>query len=182
MNYGSLTISRSQFIDNSAFQGGVLNALQQCSVGICDSFSDHNVVESEEVPQKAAGSVIIIGQTCKLNIIRSVFNNNKANIGGVLKISSEVELTIINSTFNRNQAIQGGVISTYHSIVTFYNSCSLCENIAVDGGALYATSDSVLNMYDELQLWYNTGNHSGGGINLYHSKLNCYYNGSTLKL
>lgn len=65
MNYGNLTISRSQFSDNSTFQGGVLNALQQCSVRICDSFFDHNVAESEEVPQKAARGVIIIGQTCK---------------------------------------------------------------------------------------------------------------------
>ena len=114
MNNGSLTISRSQFSDNSAFQGGVLNALQECSVRICDSFFDHNVAGSEEVPQKAAGGVVSTGQSCKLNIIGSVFNNNKANIGGVLMISSEVELTIFNSTFNRNQAIQGGVVSTYH--------------------------------------------------------------------
>lgn len=95
-------------------------------------------------------------------------------------ISSEVELTIFNSIFNRNQAILGGVVSAYHSIVTFHNSCSLYENIAVDGGALYATSDSVLNAHDQLQIWYNTGNHSGGGIYLYRSKLNCHYNG-TLK-
>ena len=182
VTYGNVTLDRSQFNENSAFQGGVVSAYMKCSVIIHDGVFDSNEAKSYKAPSMTTGGVVSMAQTGKLNITRSLFKRNTATRGGVLSVSLMVKLTIDNSSFTENHAIQCGVIEAYQCDVTFYGICNLTDNTAVEnGGAICATSDSTLNVHDELTLLYNTANDSGGGVYLYRSKLNCHLN-STLKL
>ena len=178
MSQGTLTIYRSSFNKNGAFQGGVLNVYRLCFITIYDSTFTGNIAVSDAVPQKAGGGVIIILEDTILNIHHSHFYNNTATAGGVLSISSRTELKITSSSFVGNRAKEAGVLTTYHSNVYFYGRSNMSDNSAVTGGAVAASGDSILNVYDDLSVIDNRANSSGGGIYLYRSKLNCQQNGT----
>ena len=76
-----------------------------------------------------------------------------------------------------NKARMGGAIEIYQNDVSFSGFNLLTENIANnEGGAVYATGDSLLNVTGDLTVMSNNALESGGGIYLYRSKLNCQFN------
>ena len=180
---GNLTIHRSNFSDSQAFQGGVLSIDNQCHVIICGSKFDSNVGTHKGAQTKSNGGAIMMTNGGKLNITRTLFINNTAARGGAISVATKVEVVIINCSFAANgaTALKGGAIELSHSDITFYGQCNMTDNFAINGGAVYAASESVLNVNGELMINDNAANDSGGGINLYRSKLNCQIN-STVKL
>ena len=182
MSYGTLIIYKSEFNGSIAFQGGVLYVYRFSSISVYDSKFTNNIAEIQTLPLEACGGGIIVGGDTNLSILRSQFYSNTATgSGGVLCISSNTKLTLTNSSFIGNHAIDGGVLKAYLSIVIFRGWNNLSGNSAVNGGAIIASADSVVNVYDELTMTHNTANDSGGGFYLHRSKLNCRHN-CTLKL
>ena len=66
-----LSIDRSYFGNNCAFQGGVLNSFLNSSIEIHDSEFGNNEAISDKDPFNSAGGVICMMQSSTLNIIRT---------------------------------------------------------------------------------------------------------------
>jgi predicted outer membrane repeat protein len=181
---GNVTVHRSIFHSNHAFQGGAFNADGQCLVTICDSVFDSNLGELFYAESETSGGAITMSNGGRLSITRTLFHNNTAARGGAISASSNVKVIIVNCSFSGNgiRALKGGAIELSQSDVTFYGKSNITNNTAVNGGAVYAASDSVLSVYGELLISENAANLNssglGGGVYLYRAKFNCQFNSS----
>ena len=73
-----------------------------------------------------------------------------------------------------HQELEGGAITAFQSTISFIGECTLMENKAQIGGAIYA-SESIVHIYEgTLTIANNVATDNGGGIYLYQSELQCY--------
>ena len=166
MTQSNLTIIRSQLYNNIAPSGGgVLNSQQSSSVVIRESIFSYNVANT--------GGVLMLSYINHATIIGSIFTYNKAPQGGTLT-GVRIQLMLHNAGLSDNQANSGGALYFFQGDVTFSGVCILIRNIAENGGAIHAT-ETKLNVFEQTRVLHNVATHTGGGVFLYHSELNCHY-------
>ena len=118
-----------------------------------------------------------------LTASNTLFSKNKA-----LKHGGVIYATTANITFDRCQFIEnhsgqdGGVMYLTWTEITFIRDNGMVDNLATrNGGAMFISSNSIMNVYHRLDVINNTANESGGGFYLYRSLVVSHFN-STLTL
>ena len=169
---GSVVIDSCRFY-NRGYQGGVLDASQYSSITINNStFTGNSVDKVDKNNSNAAyGGVMIMSFVVKLAANKTVFSNNTA-----LKHGGVIFATIANITFESCQFIEnqsgedGGVMYLTWSEVTLFEANQMMDNLATgNGGAMFASSNSIMTVYNRLDIINNVANESGGGFYLYRS-------------
>ena len=156
---GRISISDSNFSDNSAWEGAaIFNWKGRLSI-VSSNFSGNSadlwggaifnagelsISDSSFVGNSSAISNAIDGT---LNIVNSSFSGNSADeIGGA--ISSVGKLSITNSTFSDNSADTGGAISSGGEL-SIVNS-TFSHNSADMGGAIHNWESGTLNIINSI--------------------------------
>ena len=174
MLQAAVMIDTCHFYNNSAYQGGVLVANQHCSITVDNStFIGNSVTKVDENDTNACGGVMIITLFVNFTANRILFRNNKATKHGGVFFANIARITFDSCCFIENQANEdGGVMYLTWSDITFFGLCSIMGNFATrNGGTIFASSNSILNVYDRLDVMNNTANDSGGGFYLFHSTM-----------
>nr|WP_295164775.1 hypothetical protein [uncultured Methanosphaera sp.] len=132
INYGSLCICNSSFINNSAI--------------VEDSYADGFIVEG------CGGVIINYGNVTIINC--NFTDNTAASSGGVLYNHYDSHATITNSYFTSNMAYgDGGVCSNYGTLnvsnSSFRSNCACVYDDPVD---IYAGYGGVFSSYDTLDI------------------------------
>ena len=170
----SIVIHNCSFNNSHAKQGGVIKV----------GYSVVNISHSRFRGNRAhfTGGVLRLDQSSQLHVQGSQFIENQAYYGGgVITDKTATLLTFVDSVFSYNIARgTGGVIFAVQSRIHFLGACHLSENYALAGGAIHLTK-SEASVYKELAVISNVANHTGGGVSLYHSTLNCQHS-STLTI
>ena len=167
-----MTIEKSQFHNNVAFQGGVLCTQREPStIIISDSLFNGNKAGG-------TGGVFDIVYASNFTISRSIFINNLAHYGGVLEVG-RISLSLQDVTFTNNQAHVGGAIRSLQCDVFLGGMCNLTNNGALIGGAIGAI-ESILKASDAVVVLNNNiAYESGGGLYLYRSDIYFQHNSTT---
>ena len=173
VGFASVIIHNCSFNNSYAKQGGVIK------VGHSAVNISHSRFRGNEAYY--TGGVLRLDQSSQLHVYNCVFIENQAYAGGVVADKTATSLTFVDNVFSNNTAIgTGGVIFTVQSQIYFQGVCYLSDNYARTGGAMHLTKSEV-NVYKELTVTSNVANHTGGGIYIHHSNLNCHH-GSTLTI
>ena len=116
------------------------------------------------------GSAIIF-RDCIVNIFDSVYDSNqgsKVAYGGAI-ISYDSVIQICNSEFKKNVAdLRGGAMYCEQSSIFFYETCTLSDNHAEQGGAIYLDHDVQYHIAHgaTVIIANNTASADGGGMYL----------------
>ena len=124
------------------------------------SFSNVSII-STKFMFNTAETGVLVAHNSSLQIIRSVYSHNQANVGGAMVTCGSI-VTIHASIFNENSAeVIGGVIMSYKDAISI-SSTKLSSNSAGNAGVL-ATCKSLLNIISII-VYGNTAEESGGVI------------------
>ena len=182
---GSVVIDSCHFYNNRGYQGGVLDASQYSSITINNStFTGNSVDKVDENNSNAAyGGVMIMSFFVKLAANKTVFNNNTALKHGGVIFATITDITFESCQFIENQSGEdGGVMYLTWSEVTLFRANQMMDNLATgNGGAMFASSNSIMTVYNRLDIINNVANESGGGFYLYRSVVISQFN-STMTL
>ena len=167
VGFAKMMIHNCLFYDSYATQGGVLK-VGNSNVSInCSIFKGNKA--------RLTGGVLRSDQRSQIQVQNCTFIDNQAYVGGVLADKTAASLILVDSVFLRNVAKDtGGVIFTVQSKITFRGACSLSDNNAQNGGAIYLSKTEAY-VYDRLSVTSNVANHTGGGIYLFRSNLDCQH-------
>ena len=165
----NLNLTSSKFYRNSAFWGGVIRAL----AGSFVTTNSHIVVENNTGYQ----GVVHFMESTGIFSDRTEFINNK---GSFIAHHSDVTFTtntlfVGGSHLKTDEIVtyqEGGAVTGFQSEIVFDGTCTLTNNRAENGGALYTTQSKV-HVIGEVTIANNTATANGGGIYLYQSELNC---------
>ena len=158
-----VNITRSQFSNNTAWQGGALFAKSLSNVTITNSVFDRNTAQTHGgVLSSSTHSIVIIVQ-CQFHsnkalrqggvvaanyhtiviIHDSEFYNNEAHeFGGAINIVFHCQLIVVNSQFNESTALAGGVLyMALHSEASVSGS-NFHNNSAYEFGGVFHLEDS----------------------------------------
>ncbi|MBQ9964077.1 MAG: right-handed parallel beta-helix repeat-containing protein [Clostridia bacterium] len=176
----------SQFVQNTADNGGAIyltaahldadgveflgNTVSAAggALAVCENASvKMNMVTATENAASKGGFAYI--NTAEFNLYNSTVNQNKtAKNGGAVLMDSGAFGGIYATAFEENASTggNGGAVFVYTAggEVTVH-SCSFVENSGVSGGALYASSKSILHLYNNSA---NNNTATKGGF-LYHT-------------
>ena len=152
---GSIIIIESDFVNNSAFGGGVLR-----SQGIDVSFFNCSIVKSNRA---GLGGVLLIEKVDQVIVYGSLLSNNTADTGGALLLSNNSIADISNSQLSGNSADDsGGAVYMEINNSTFTN-CNFDSNMATKtGGAISAQSASYFEL--STSILRNNFAQNGAGI------------------
>lgn len=184
MLQGSVSIDSCYFHNNHGYQGGVLNAHQHCSVTINNSiFTGNSVDKVDEGNFHAYAGIMIMSFFVNLTANKTVFSHNKAFKHGGVIYASIANMIFDSCQFIENQSGQdGGVVYLTWGEITFLRDNTILDNLATgNGGAIFVSSNCIVNIYDQLDVMNNMANESGGGFYLYRSMMVSQLN-STLTL
>ena len=164
-----MTVDNSTICNSSAQQGGVVFIDSESYLTIRNSVLCNNTASGP-------GGVIVSDQNSHVNISSSKFFENKADSGGMFLASiSVLSIKGNNTLFSMNKARKfGGVVKIFRSTLMLYGDCIFTDNQAIAGGAIYA-EESILNFNGKITFKFNVASTTGGGLYLYHSRLNCKY-------
>jgi predicted outer membrane repeat protein len=184
MLQGSVSIDSCYFRNNRGYQGGVLDANQHCSITINNSTFTGNSVDKVDVNNSHAyAGIMIMSYFVNLTASKTLFINNTA-----FKHGGAIYATIANMIFDNCQFIEnhsgqdGGIMYLTWTEITFLADNTMLDNLATgNGGAIFVSSNSIMNIYDRLDVINNIANESGGGFYLYRSMIVSQLN-STLTL
>ena len=119
------------------------------------------------------GAVYIYEYSRAYVIYNCSFLNNQVNSkhgkGGALAVQTLFELHVNSSIFSNNTAVYGGAVLT-QAINVFIIHSSFMENIANYGGSILSNDSNIT--LTELTVFNNTAIVNGGGVFLFHSRLN----------
>ena len=189
-----LLISSSSFIENYAKKGGAITCITRSNVTIDGGELERNgadigvayVITSSYI---AFFRVLVSNNTANraiMYILQSVgylsdvtFVHNTGSLFvhlGNLTFSGTI--TMNNSSVHLKSTQEetfpeGGAITAIQASVAFVGVCSLNNNYADSGGALYA-SKSRVHIYANISITHNMATSSGGGIYLQQTGLTCY--------
>ena len=132
---GTLTITRTNIISNSAHYGGGID-ISAGTLNIIDTGVRRNVGFD--------GGGILVGQNVTATVRRSEFSNNIANYGAGMEVSGLALIT--NTTFSSNtaQADGGGIWFLNTTGTSQLNSVTFYQNNATNGGAINTNGGSVV--------------------------------------
>lgn len=190
-NYGTLTITRSTFSDNTAsgtsFPGGSAGAILNIGTLSVDSSN----FSGNDAAKTAGGAIDTYGGP--MTLTNSTFTGNTATISGGAFYSDNAVVTVTNCDFlhNNGTAIAmdgssgrplsvtggefignqatgpgavGGAIESFVDTPTTVRHAIFKDNSATDrGGAIYAYEDSPLTVSDS-EFTHNTAGQYGGAI------------------
>ena len=189
---GTVEIENTTFSQNTADVYGGAMLVSGSSLKINNSRFDHNIgslfsfnsnltftgftkfdhcVElpienfSENVLYREQGGAITSFQSNLFFTGVSILSNNEAGNGGAI-LATETKIVLYGETLitnNKATEDEGGGISLQLSDLEVHGNCNLTENIAVRGGAIYASS-SVITVYNQgtLQFISNSAEEGGG--------------------
>jgi len=192
---GNVFINNSNFIDNSASDGGAIitSSSNSGNLNINNSIFTNNT-------GKSAGGAIYAYSNDYLEINNSLFINNKiengtygggaiytvsdmlinnsnfinntaTNNGGAIYVVDLSKISIINSNFINNTADSGGAIFALNEINMSIDNCSFSNNNAVDGGSITSYIQNDIKVINSN--FINNTARSGGAIyNTWGSYLN----------
>ena len=172
----NLNLTRCKFYGNYAFWGGVLRAL----AGSFVITKEHNILKYNSGHQ----GIVHFGESTGMLLGRIAFINNKGSFIAHYSSVTFKRFTYFTggSQLKTDEIImyqEGGAITGFQSSIFFDGSCTISNNSAENGGAIYLTQSKV-NVLGRVQLKNNSATANGGGIYLYQSELNCQKE-STLK-
>ena len=144
---GTLAISDSRFIRNSAEQGGAIyNAGELNISGSSLNYNSALNDNSAEVSSRGKGGAVFNADGGELTIINSSFSVNRAyEYGGAIFNDREAALSIINSNFTGNGGTSnGGAIHNAYGGKLSIASSSFTDNWAeYRGGAIYSSGGKL---------------------------------------
>ena len=162
----NVTMSSCSFSGNKAKKSGGIVVLQ-------------NVTALAKLNLEVANNIAFEGAFVMIKCDNVTFSGEtvfKNNVGSLSVLESELFLegTVIfsnNTGSSRGRdIIRGGAITVYFGRLHFLAATAIFKNNrGVNGGALYATSSSILNFDTELNVTNNTADSFGGGVFLYQS-------------
>lgn len=149
---GGEVIVRSSFTNNSANQGGGINA----------DFGTHtwtDVVISDNQGNFGAGASV----NGAIEIVRGRIEANVANFegGGLRAEGNSSHLTLTDSVVSGNHAPNGGGIWTTMPFTAM--ACAIYGNRATNGGGIFAAETSIVSLNDSV-LDHNGAGTNGGGL------------------
>ena len=189
-------INMSHFISNEAHLSGVLY-LKAASVELRTSVLVNNTATQGIIYTSDRSHIVVYNVNINYNeaevgvmyIVEStgILSGNTLysnNVGSVFLYNSNINITSFvlrsctsvkkDNTSTNYQELEGGAFTAFQSTISFLGKCTLMENKAQIGGAIYA-SESTVNIYDgELNIMHNVAIEKGGGIYLYQSDLQCH--------
>jgi predicted outer membrane repeat protein len=196
-------IRNSTFVENSAEYGGAIICATVANVTIEGGMIDGNMARIGVIFAKGESFIDLFGTVITNNtanraivyITQSVgylsditLTENTGSIFvyfGNLTLSGNTIITNGSPQSNSNKTIsfdygdaliifpEGGAITTVQANVAIEGMCSLSNNYAANGGAMYAT-ESRIHIYGAATINNNIVSASGGGIYLHQSGLICY--------
>ena len=151
----TVNVSKSEFTSNSI---GTYGGVMSISNSVCfidkSKFVRNSVLRVEDKSIIGRGGVLYI-ENGKIAIICSVFEENRANLGGGVMWAEKDSnfITIINSSFSRNSAEVGGVmrISSKGINIVIITGCEFNKNYANESGGVIDAFGSCLTQ----RLCYN---------------------------
>ena len=172
----NLSLIHNKFYRNYAFWGGVLRAL----AGSFVITKEHNILKYNSGHQ----GIVHFGESTGMLLGRIAFINNKGSFIAHYSSVTFKRFTYFTggSQLKTDEIItyqEGGAITGFQSSIFLDGSCTIRNNSAENGGAIYLTQSKV-NVLGRVQLKNNSATANGGGIYLYQSELNCQKE-STLK-
>jgi hypothetical protein len=164
-NYGTLSISKSTFTNNSANRGGAIDNYGTLSVDTSTFINNTANYDYGGAINNENGGTLIVN--------KSTFRNNTASnhdlgAGGAIDNGSMATLTVNNSTFRNNTAnydYGGGAIYNFDGTLTVDNS-TFTNNTATSGGGAIYNFDGTLTVKSST-FTNNSANRGGAIINDY---------------
>ena len=172
MLQGSIVIDSCYFSNNRGYQGGVFDANQHCSITVNNSTFTGNSVDKVDVNNDSAyAGIMIMTFFVNLTANNTLFSNNKATKHGGVIYATIANMIFDSCQFIENESGQdGGIMYLKWSEVTFFGENKMVDNLATgNGGAMFVSSNSIMNVYERLDVINNMANESGSGFYLYRS-------------
>jgi predicted outer membrane repeat protein len=163
VEYKSLTIESSEFIDNEAQKGGaVVIAKGKEQATITNSVFKNNTANVAGLPNPGGGAILSVSD---LKIVNSSFISNgtinQVGIGGAIYAADKI--TIVGSTFTANLASDGGgIASTAQAVIV--NSTFSNNSAKSDGGGLHFGEDTAGSRIINATITRNKAGADGGGV------------------
>ena len=133
-----VTISGSNFTENSAFAGGALSTYYTSVVIKNNSYFLHNIA-------LLGGGAAFFGWSSSTISNSIFFNNSVANWGGAV-YTGHSEISILSTSFTGNTAEIGGAITT-DNVIARVNECNFFNNSASKaGGAIVTELDNNIEL------------------------------------
>ena len=153
-----LEINASYFSNNSAFQGGSINAQRQVNLSLTNCRLEYNFASD-------MGGAILATINVILRIRETNFTSNGATrVGGAMYASALTDCHVVRSVFNYNTAKGpgGAVYADSKSSVQAENT-NFTNNNATDEGAIYIQDNSKLQT-NMSNFWKNLAKRTGEAI------------------
>ena len=164
-NYRAIKIIEVQNSDISIIDTRFTNNSAENSLRIFNSVVSIN----KSVFKHNFGTLAL--RDCTVNIFNSVYDSNQGSemdFGGAIMLHDS-NIQIHNSEFKKNIAdTRGGAIYCKRSSIFFYGTCTLSDNHAQEGGAVFLHQDVQYHVAHgaTVILANNTASYEGGGIYL----------------
>jgi CSLREA domain-containing protein len=130
MEWGSLTIRRSELVDNEA--GGQINGLGGAIYGAANTVIEDSLLRGNSAP--SGGALFLVGATVTVAISRSTLAENAGNAGAAVWASTNVPVRIEDSTISGNAGSNGTLWTGSGAQVTFVRT-----TLAANDSGLRAT-------------------------------------------
>ncbi|CAG9321390.1 unnamed protein product [Blepharisma stoltei] len=110
----------------------------------------------------------------------SIFRHNSAVSGPCLRLQNSAIVKLNQSyLFSNTGSMYGGAILLSSNSIFFCNSCNFTNNVALEGGAIYAEQDSLISISDSL-FYKNSCKDDGSTIYIFNSNRNSSINYSQI--
>jgi len=152
---GTVTITNSSLLSNAAGDDGGGLSSDGTAVVINSTFSANTATDKGGGLQNAGGLLTVVGST--------VSNNATSASGGGLHNRGTLIVTSSQFLGNTAQVNGGALLNTLTSTVTISNSSFLGNSAQEDGGALFNTLTSTVTIHNSSFLT-NTAGDDGGGL------------------
>ena len=136
--HSNVSISHSNFSNNSAQAGGAIFAEMNSSINIMDSSFINNVFSGDN---SFGGALFIEESTFNIDG-DSLFYNNQAFAGGAIGLFESIGT--IFGTFISNYAAGGGVVYSYNSTTTINGRHFSNNSVPIVGGVVYSFSSTII--------------------------------------
>ena len=153
-------IRNSVFEDNSARNGGALNADNHCRLELVNcTFSRNKAIGS--IGSVGSGGAISALRQVKVHITSCMFQDNFAQyLGGAIHGGIDVLIQIEDTNFTRNEASVGGVFGIMNQAKLGIARCLFEDNLAREkGGAIFG--DNIALQVQETTFVANNALHGG---------------------
>ena len=166
---GELTITNSQFIDNTAIQGGAISHSGGALTITNSTFSSNAATHATA---GYGGAIMILGTNDAVaTVTNSTFSDNTTTVyGGAILVDNGATLSVSGSTFENNQATSssvnsygGAIMAIGGASVPSITSSAFETNSATYGGALYLWNAGATTISGS-EFTTNSSSSSGGAI------------------